>query len=186
MKKCLMIISLVAILLAGCAPAARTAQSGDAVGGITVKDAWARAVSMAMPEGGMSGGAEGNMATTAGGGMMQGTPQPGMMAGGLGNSAAYMVLVNNSAEADRLLKAESDVAGAVELHISEVKNDIMTMRQVQAIDIPAGGQVELKPGGLHVMLIGLKRPLQAGEKISLVLTFEKAGQVMLEVEVKTP
>ena len=58
------------------------------------------------------------------------------------------------------------------------------MRQVQSIDVPAGGTAELKPGGLHVMLIGLSQPLTLGTKIPLTLTFERAGPVTVEVMVE--
>jgi copper(I)-binding protein len=101
-----------------------------------------------------------------------------------GNSAAYMILRNNGAAADRLIKAESDVAGTVELHKTTMEGGMMKMAPVDGIEIPAQGQAELKPGGLHVMLIGLKRELKAGEKFKLKLHFEKAGVQESEAEVR--
>lgn len=106
---------------------------------------------------------------------------PGM---GGANGAAYMVIRNHSAQPDRLLKAESSVAGAVELHKSEMKDGVMSMAPVPAIDVPANGQVELKSGGLHIMLIGLKQDLKPGDQITLTLTFEKAGKIEVKADVK--
>ncbi len=62
----------------------------------------------------------------------------------------------------------------------------MTMSPVEAIDVPANGQVELKPGGYHIMLIGLKQDMKVGDKIKLTLTFEKAGNVIVEAGVMEP
>lgn len=136
---------------------------------IEVRDAWARAATAMGEEG------HGGMATPAVG-----------MEGMGANSAAYMLLRNNGATADRLLRAESDVAEAVELHISEMKGEVMTMRPIESVEVPAGGEAELKPGGMHVMLIGLKRNLMAGESITLVLVFENAGRVSVQAEVRAP
>jgi copper(I)-binding protein len=104
----------------------------------------------------------------------------------MGNGAAYMILRNSGDTADRLVKAESDVAGAVELHKTTMDGSMMKMAPVENIEIPAKGQAELKPGGFHVMLIGLKRELKAGEKIKLKLQFEKAGAQEVEAEVRKP
>ncbi len=105
------------------------------------------------------------------------------MAGG--NSAAYMLLHNHGAEADALISASSDVAEAVELHLSKMNADgTMEMIQQEKIDLPADGEVELKPGSFHVMLIGLKQDLVLGSEITITLTFEHAGEVTLTVTVK--
>ncbi len=101
-----------------------------------------------------------------------------------GNSAAYMILRNGSPAADRFVKAESDVAAAVELHQTTMDGGIMKMAPVDGIALPAKGQAELKPGGLHVMLIGLKQELKPGEKLKLKLHFEKAGVQEIEAEVR--
>jgi periplasmic copper chaperone A len=103
-----------------------------------------------------------------------------------GNSAAYMILRNGGDAADRLVKVESDVADAVELHKSTMDGSMMKMEPVQSIEIPAKGQAELKPGDLHVMLIGLKRELKPGEKIKLKLQFEEAGAQEVEAIVRKP
>jgi copper(I)-binding protein len=105
------------------------------------------------------------------------------MAGG--NSAAYMLLHNHGAEADALISASSDVAEAVELHLSQMNADgTMEMIQQEKIDLPADGEVELKPGSYHIMLIGLKQDLMAGSEITITMTFENAGEIVLTVPVK--
>lgn len=103
-----------------------------------------------------------------------------------GNSAAYMVLKNGGNEADALIGAATDVAAAVELHEMAMEGDVMKMRPVagQRLEIPARGQVELKPGGLHVMLIGLKQKLEPGATVDLTLRFEKAGEVKVKAEIR--
>lgn len=100
-------------------------------------------------------------------------------------SAAYMTIVNEGREADRLVGVMSDVAQSVELHQTVKEGDVMRMQPVEGgIEIPAGGKVELKPGGYHVMLIGLNRELKPGDRFSLVLEFEKSGRQTIQVEVK--
>lgn len=101
-----------------------------------------------------------------------------------GASAAYLTLTITGGS-DRLIAAESDAAARVELHTHEVDaNGVARMRQVEAIPVAAGAPAELKPGGLHVMLMGIGRPLAEGETIDLTLVFEKAGRVSLTVPVK--
>ena len=142
---------------------------GTGSAAIEVRDAWARAATA--------------MGTEGQGGMS--TPMAGMEGMGA-NSAAYMLLQNNSSTADRLLRVESDVAEAVELHMSEMQGEVMTMRPIEYVEVPANGVAELKPGGMHVMLIGLKQDLKAGEMITLVLVFENAGEISVQAEVRAP
>ncbi|HLN23034.1 MAG TPA: copper chaperone PCu(A)C [Patescibacteria group bacterium] len=101
------------------------------------------------------------------------------------NGAAYLTLVNNGKEADRLIKASTPAAQKAELHTHLVEDGVMKMRPVEGIDIEPGAPLELKPGGLHVMLLGLKEPLKDGGKIPLTLTFQKAGDVTVEVQVES-
>ena len=100
------------------------------------------------------------------------------------NGAAYMQLSIEGAEADRLLSATSPVAERVELHTHIVDDGVMRMRQVEAIEVAPGSPTILQPGGLHVMLLGLKAPLQEGESFPLTLTFENAGTFEVEVDVE--
>jgi hypothetical protein len=90
---------------------------------------------------------------------------------GAKTGAVYMTLDNKSGIADRLTGASSDVADKLQIHEMKVENGVMQMREISGgLSIPAGGSVVLKPGSYHVMLIGLKRPLTAGEKFPLTLT----------------
>lgn len=101
-----------------------------------------------------------------------------------GNSAAYMLLHNHGTEDDALVGASSDVADAVEIHLSQMKDDgTMEMIQQEAIALPADGEVELKPGSYHVMFIGLTRDLNTGDEITLTLHFQNAEDVTLTVPV---
>lgn len=104
---------------------------------------------------------------------------------GAKTGAVYMTLDNKSGTADRLTGVSSDVAEKLQIHEMKVDNGVMQMRELAGgLPIPAKGSVVLKPGGYHVMLIGLKKPLTAGEKFPLTLTFEKAGNISLTVPVQ--
>ena len=98
----------------------------------------------------------------------------------------YLKLVNTGSTADRLLSASTPIAQSVQLHTMKMEGDVMRMREVGSIDVPAGQTVELQPGGLHLMLMGLKAPLVAGQRFPLKLMFEKAGEVTVEVSVDKP
>lgn len=106
-------------------------------------------------------------------------------ASGQSVGGGYLKLTSQGG-ADRLLSATTPVAASVELHRMSMDGDVMRMRRVDAIEVPAGQTVELKPGGLHLMLMGLKQPLQLGEKVPLTLRFEKAGAVEVELKVEHP
>jgi copper(I)-binding protein len=99
--------------------------------------------------------------------------------------AVYLTITNKSHDADRLLSASSDVADKLQFHEMKVVNEIMEMSEVTGgLPVAANGSVVLKPGSYHVMLIGLKKPLTAGETIPLTLDFEKAGKVSITVPVR--
>jgi len=91
--------------------------------------------------------------------------------------AAYLTLANKGASDDRLVAVAGTVAAKPELHVTSMENGVMKMRPLPGVDIKAGGQAELKPGGMHIMLIGLAAPLKEGQTFPLTLTFEKAGTV---------
>ena len=96
--------------------------------------------------------------------------------------AGYLTLTSKGG-ADRLVSVSAAFAEAVQLHSMRMQGDVMQMREVDAIDLPADTRVELKPGGLHLMFIGLKAPLKVGQSYPLKLRFEKAGDVTVEVKV---
>ncbi len=102
------------------------------------------------------------------------------------NSAAFMIIQNKGNLPDRLVAVESDVAENVEIHLSEMEEDVMTMHPVEGVDIPAHGQVELKPGGYHAMLIGINQDLKEGDKVRITLVFEKSGNLTVDAEVRLP
>jgi copper(I)-binding protein len=98
---------------------------------------------------------------------------------------AFVTLRNNGALADRLVKVSTPLAEKAELHETKVENGVATMRPVDGVEIkPRGGSVQLKPGGVHVMLLGLVRPLKEGERIKLTFTFERAGAIEVEARVE--
>lgn len=91
--------------------------------------------------------------------------------------AVYMTLINQGAATDRLIAVTTKAAKSAEIHETLMEDGVAKMRPVEVFDIPAGGSVELKPGGYHVMLMGLKAPLKKGDMIMLQLKFEHAGLV---------
>lgn len=99
------------------------------------------------------------------------------------SGAAYFTIVNKGASDDRLVAAESPVAGKVELHKTVNDNGVMKMLPVDAVTVKAGAKVTFRPGGYHVMLIELKQPLKEGDSFPLALTFEKAGKIDVTVKV---
>jgi len=106
---------------------------------------------------------------------------PGQPTGG-----GYLKLENKGGGDDRLLSARAGVSASVELHSMAMEGDVMRMRQVDGVALPAGKTVELKPGGFHLMFVGLKAPLKDGDKFPMTLKFEKAGEVEVTVNVEAP
>ena len=101
------------------------------------------------------------------------------------NSAAYLLVRNDGGTGDRLTGAESPAASRVELHESFMEGEVMRMRKVDSLDIPAGSEVELKPGGLHIMLLGITGPLVEGEEIELTLHFERSGDRIVRLPIRS-
>lgn len=160
------VVGVILAILAACAP---NAPEGAA---LTIEEPWARAAA-AM---GMGGGEMGSGENSDMGGMQ----------GGGGTSAVYMNIRNVGQQADRLLEARTTAAEVVETHISEERDGVMVMSRLDGIDIPARSVTELKPGGLHIMLINLRQDLVEGDTIPLTLIFEKTGTVELAVPVRNP
>lgn len=99
-------------------------------------------------------------------------------------AAGYMSIQNNGSTADRLVGVTSDDAQHMMLHQSSVDaNGVASMKMVMSIDLPAGQQVELKPGGFHIVLAGLKAGLKAGDVVTLHLQFEQAGTIDVQAQV---
>ncbi len=103
---------------------------------------------------------------------------------GQANGAAYVTLSTTGTEPDRLTSVSSPAATTAELHTHLMDNGVMRMREVEGgIEVAPGSPTVLKPGGLHIMLMGLKEPLKQGASVPLTLTFEKAGQVTVQAPV---
>jgi periplasmic copper chaperone A len=102
------------------------------------------------------------------------------------NGAAYLTLSTEGAQSDRLTSVATPVAAKAELHTHLMEGNVMKMRPVEAIEIAPGAPIVLQPGGLHVMLMGLKAPLKEGDRFPLTLTFEHAGNIEVEVVVEKP
>jgi copper(I)-binding protein len=102
-----------------------------------------------------------------------------------GTGGMFMTITNNTGAADRLVGGASTLAKAIEIHETIDDNGVMKMRPVPGgFEIPAGGKLELKPGGKHVMLIGLTAPLVEGQEVEVTLNFEKAGAITVKAPVK--
>lgn len=99
-------------------------------------------------------------------------------------SGGYMTIRNTGAEADRLIAGEAGFAAKVEIHEMAMDGEVMRMRQLaDGLEIPAGGEVALKPGGYHVMFIGIDSQFKPGETRKAMLTFEKAGSIEVDFDV---
>jgi len=102
-----------------------------------------------------------------------------------GNTAAtYFSLHNHTTTDDELIGATSTIANAVEIHESKMVNDVMTMNMVSSIPLKAGDELTFEPGGLHVMLVGIKQELQVGDKFNLVLRFKNHADITVKVKVE--
>ena len=102
------------------------------------------------------------------------------------HGAGYITILNKGTSDDRLVSASSPVAGMTQIHEMKMEGDVMKMRAVPHLDLPAGRTTELKPGGYHIMLMDLKKPLAAGTSVPLTLTFRDAGGAQSSLELKVP
>lgn len=99
-------------------------------------------------------------------------------------AGGYLTITNNGSQSDRLTGGSADFAGKLEVHEMKMENDVMKMRQLKdGIEIPAGGSIELKPGGYHIMFMKLAEQLKEGESRKAVLEFDKAGSVTVDFDV---
>ncbi len=103
--------------------------------------------------------------------------------GGVKNAIVYGAIVNDGPSAVRVIGGSTPVADRVEFHIHAMDGSVMTMRQLDSIDLKAGETAALKPGGLHIMLIDLKQPLKEGENFPLTLILDGGTSIALKVKV---
>ncbi len=99
------------------------------------------------------------------------------------NTALFMTIINKSDKQDVLLSVTTDIAKMVMIHKTVEENGIMKMKHVKELTIPPHSQIELKPGSLHIMIMGLKRPIKEGEKIKVMLFFKNAGKIIISAPV---
>ncbi len=133
-------------------------------GSLVIGDAWARATAMKMASG---------------------DDQHDASASGM-NSAAYMTIQNNGG-ADKLVSVAGEVAESVELHVTTMKDGVMSMNPLpDGADVPAGGSLVLKPASYHIMLIGVKQNLEAGGTFKLTLKFKSGTAMTIDVTVRAP
>ena len=104
---------------------------------------------------------------------------------GQSTGGAYLGVINSGNAPDRLLGGSSPAAARVEVHEMRMDGNVMRMREMSALDVPAGVTVKLAPGGMHLMLFGLQKPLKAGDKLPLKLRFERAGEIEVMLNVET-
>jgi periplasmic copper chaperone A len=106
-------------------------------------------------------------------------PTPPVAASGV----VYLTITNRGSAMDHLVALMSPAARSTEIHESRSVNGMMEMRQLAQLDCPAGATVKIEPNGLHIMLLGLVRPLQSGAQFPLTLRFQHAGEVTVQVHV---
>lgn len=99
------------------------------------------------------------------------------------NSAVYFVIENHNADADELIGVASNLADAVEVHESKMDGDVMTMQQMESVTLDPSVKVEFMPGGLHVMLIGLKQDINVGDEIVVTLQFNNSPNITMTATV---
>jgi copper(I)-binding protein len=100
------------------------------------------------------------------------------------NGAVYFVIHNHASTADAITSASSDVAQAVEMHESKMSGDVMQMQQLDSIPLEAFEELKFEPGGLHIMLIGLRKDLKVGEEVEITLHFKNLEDVSVKVPVR--
>ena len=99
-------------------------------------------------------------------------------------AAGYLVIENRGGDPVELVAVATEAAEQTEIHVMEHKDDRMTMRRVAKLQIPAGGEVALKPGGTHLMLMELRRPLRDGDEVELVLRFGDGTERHIQMPVQ--
>jgi copper(I)-binding protein len=103
---------------------------------------------------------------------------------GVTTAAAYLTIVNGGAAQDRLLRATSPAARALELHANIEERGVQHMTPLSELAVPAHGSVALAPGGTHIMLIDISAPMKPGDEIPLTLHFAIAGDLRIDVPVR--
>jgi copper(I)-binding protein len=100
------------------------------------------------------------------------------------NGAGYLTITNTGRTPDTLISVVSPAAARVTLHSTRMRGGVMSMRPLTSLAIPAAGTLALSPGGYHLMLEGLKRPLKIGDRVPATLTFARSGKVAIQFTVQ--
>lgn len=103
---------------------------------------------------------------------------------GASTAIGYMTIKNNGTTSDRLIGGSVDFANGLQLHSMTMENGVSKMRELKFVEIGPGQTIEFKPGGSHVMFVGVKHPLSEGEHVKGTLIFEHAGTVQIEYVVQ--
>jgi copper(I)-binding protein len=111
-------------------------------------------------------------------------PWTGATPPGASVAAGYLEIRNSGRQPDRVVGASTPAADGVEFHVQRLEGEVLKMRQVKDFEVPARERLTLRPGGSHLMLVGLKKPLAKGERVPLTLRFERAGEIQIELEVQ--
>ena len=101
-----------------------------------------------------------------------------------GNGAIYFIIENHSSETQEVIGVASDIAEAVEMHESKMSGDVMEMHQLESVSLDPGAEVTFEPGGLHIMLVGLKQDLKVGDEVQVTLNFSNAQDIQVTVPVQ--
>ncbi len=180
----LTIAGVLVLLLSACGAPSASSNSAAGTDEIQVQAAWLRPVTVgdaaAATNAADHGAHNGHGGTASGSAASTSTQGSGV------TGAAYMTIVNTGNAADQLLKATTEIADQVELHTTTIENNVAQMRPVPSIEVAANGQVELKSGSYHMMLINVNRSLQVGDTVPITLTFQNAGEVQVTAEVREP
>lgn len=102
---------------------------------------------------------------------------------GAKSGVVYLTLINNGGSGDNLLSATTPVADQIQFHSASEENGVSRMREMRTVEVAPGARVTFSPGGLHIMVVGLKQPLKEGQNFPLTLNFEKAGKIDLRVPI---
>ncbi len=163
MRPTLTALTLSAILAVSLLGIARAAQRAEGEKTIHLANAWARRAPA----------------------MREGADAPrGAPAAGLGNGAVYVTIENRGGTPDALLAAATDAARTAELHETINDGGVMRMRPLPKFEVSGGAKLEMKPGGHHIMLLGLTCDLKPGDTVKLTLTFERAGRMTVDAPVR--
>lgn len=99
-------------------------------------------------------------------------------------AAGYLEIHNSGRQPDRVVGASTPAAERVEFHVQERDGDVLKMRELKDFEVPARRRLTLRPGGSHLMIVGLKQPLAKGARVPLTLRFERAGELKIELEIQ--